>query len=160
MKPSCRTKGGGPRPLPTLTRGRDTTNHTHHSPPHRGSLSPQGEIIPLPTWGVFPHRGRSFHSPPGEIIPLPTGGVSHPTGGDHSTPHRGSLSTHRGRSFHSPPGKPLNPKGRSFHFQLGEPLNPKGRSFHSQLGEPLNPKGRSFPKGATLPKGEPFTPTG
>ena len=67
--------------------------------PHQGGglapspLSPGGEIplttqiIHLPTGGVCPHRGRSFHSPLGE---------SFPTGGDYSTPHQG-------RSFHSPP---------------------------------------------------------
>jgi hypothetical protein len=67
------------------------------STPHRGSLSPPGEIVPLPIGGVFPHRGRSLHSPPGE---------SFPTGGDHSLRTRG-VFPHRGRSSHSPHGESL-----------------------------------------------------
>jgi hypothetical protein len=88
----------------------------HHTP-HRGSLSPPGEIIILPTLrgSLSPPRENTY-SPPGESFP--TGGVF---------PHRGR-----------PNGIPLSPKGESFP--------PKGRSKN---GIKLPPKGEPSP-----PRGE------
>jgi hypothetical protein len=40
----------------------------HHTP-HRGSPSPPGEIIILPTGEDYPHRGRSSYSHPGGSFP-------------------------------------------------------------------------------------------
>jgi hypothetical protein len=91
------------------------TVRDHHTP-HRGSLSPSGEIITLPTaGGVFPHRGRPSYSPPGE---------SFPTGGDHHTPHRGSFSP-PGENTYSPPGE-FFPTGGDHHTPHRGSLSPPG----------------------------------
>jgi hypothetical protein len=85
----------------------------HSSTPHRGSLSPHGETVPLPIGGVFPHRGRSLHLPPGE---------SFPTGGDHFTLHRVILSP-QGEIALLPPWGSFPHRGSGpFYSPLGELL--------------------------------------
>jgi hypothetical protein len=81
------------------------------STPHRGSFSPPGKVIALPTWGVFPHRRGSFHSalgesasPQGEIIQLPHMGSLSPYGETVPLPTGGVAPRRRG-AFHSLPGE-------------------------------------------------------
>jgi hypothetical protein len=77
----------------------------HHTP-HRGSLSPLGEIIILSTGEVFPHRGRSSYSPRGSrsetltykgvVIRRPS--YSPLAGSLSPLPTDGGVFPHRGRS--------------------------------------------------------------
>jgi len=78
-------------------------------------IHPPGESFPtggghsFPTWGIFPHRGRSFHSPPGGTTPLPQGSKSS-IRGDPPTGKWASLSFPRGDHYTFSWASQLSPK--------------------------------------------------
>ena len=108
-----------------------TGSSTRGFPSHWGFLIAQLSIV-----GVFPHRGRSFHSPWEE---------SFPTGGGHRTAHLGSPSPPEDEIILFSTGGVFPHRG-SPTFHMGG-LSHRGRPLHSPLGESPSLKRLPSPNG-------------
>ena len=109
-----------------------TGSSTRGFPSHWGFLIAQLSIV-----GVFPHRGRSFHSPWEE---------SFPTGGGHRTAHLGSPPPPEDEIILFSTGGVFPHRG-SPTSHMGGPSY-RGRPLHSPLGESPSLKRLPSPNGS------------